>query len=146
MQVNDIDAGSFNMAQQRAQMNKNVEQAEGFAEELSKAQQNTLDDPAYQKKLREACQGFESMFIKMMWKEMRNTVHENPLFGESQGEKIFRDMLDTELADRMSESGGLGLADVMYDQLTLQYQAGKDAEARAKAKLAAMGRKVDLEG
>ena len=100
----------------------------------------------YQKKLKDACKGFESMFIQLMWKEMRKTVPENSLFGESNGEKIFRDMLDTEMSDRMSEAGGLGLADVMYKQLTAQYQARKDMDARAKASLAAKGRQVDLPG
>ena len=71
---------------------------------------------------------------------------ENSLFGESNGEKIFRDMLDTEMSDRMSEAGGLGLADVMYDQLTAQYQARKDMDARARAAWEAKGRKIDLPG
>lgn len=146
--TNNMDTNSI-LARQQAQAwqgSREADKAKSFADELQAAQKNTLDDPAYQKKLKDACKGFESMFIQMMWKEMRKTVPENSLFGESDGEKIFRDMLDTEMSDRMSEAGGLGLADVMYKQLTAQYQAHKDMEARAKASLAARGRQVDLTG
>lgn len=146
--TNNMDTNSI-LARQQAQAwqgSREADKAKSFADELQAAQKNTLDDPAYQKKLKDACKGFESMFIQMMWKEMRKTVPENSLFGEFDGEKIFRDMLDTEMSDRMSEAGGLGLADVMYKQLTAQYQAHKDMEARAKASLAARGRQVDLPG
>lgn len=148
MQIDNISANSI-LARQQAQDlqgNKDVEKARGFADELKAAQKNTLDDPEYQQKLKDACKGFESMFIQLMWKEMRRTVPEDSLFGQSNGEKIFRDMLDTEMVDRMSEAGGFGLADVMYDQLTAQYQARKDMDARARAAWEAKGRKIDLPG
>lgn len=145
MQINSV-SNDLLLAQQRQDATKNVEKAEGFAEELAKAQKNTLDDPAYQKELKEACKGFESMFMQMMWKEMKDTVPENSLFGESNGEKIFRDMLDTEMLDRMSDAGGVGLADLMYDQLTAQYQARKDMAERARASMEAKGQKLDLPG
>lgn len=136
---------SANAMADRSQNKAQVEKAEGFAEELSKAQKNTMADPAYQKKLKEACRGFESMFLQMMWKEMRGTVPENSLFGESQGEKIFRDMLDTEMVDRMSESGGVGLADMMYKQLTAEYQAKQDMAERARASMEAKGQRINIQ-
>lgn len=148
MQIDNMGINSV-LAQQQAQNlngSRDVKKAESFADKLQEAQKNTLDDPEYQAKLKDACKGFESMFIQLMWKEMRKTVPENSLFGESQGEKIFRDMLDTEMADRMSDSGGLGLADVMYQQLTAQYQARKDMDARAKAAWEAKGRHINVPG
>ena len=69
------------------------------------------------KRLREACEGFEAMFLDIMFKEMRNTVPENTLFGESHGEKIWHQMLDTELMQNVAKSGGVGIADMMYDNL-----------------------------
>ncbi len=130
----------------RAQDKAQVEKAEGFAQELSKVQKNTLEDPVYQQKLKDACRGFESMFLQMMWKEMRGTVQEDALFGESQGEKIFKDMLDTEMVDRMSAAGGVGLADMMYKQLTAQYQAKADMAERARASMEAKGQHINLPG
>ena len=75
------------------------------------------------KKLREACEGFEAMFLDIMFKEMRNTVPENTLFGQSQGEKIWHSMLDTELMQNVAKSGGVGIADMMYDNLIDQVAA-----------------------
>ena len=75
------------------------------------------------KRLREACQGFEAMFLDIVFKSMRNTVPENTLFGESNGEKIWRSMLDTELMQNVAKSGGVGIADMMYDNLIDQVTA-----------------------
>ena len=75
------------------------------------------------KRLREACQGFEAMFLDIVFKEMRNTVPENTLFGESQGEKIWHSMLDTELMQNVAKAGGVGIADMMYDNLVGQVTA-----------------------
>ncbi|MBR1552680.1 MAG: rod-binding protein [Schwartzia sp.] len=78
---------------------------------------------AESKKLREACEGFEAMFLDIMFKEMRNTVPENTLFGESQGEKVWHSMLDTELMQNVAKAGGVGIANMMYDNLIDQVTA-----------------------
>ena len=83
------------------------------------------------KELRKACEGFEAMFLNMMYREMRNTVPENTLFGDSNADKILHDMLDTEMVNNMAAAGGVGLADVLYKQLTLEDKARHDMSARA---------------
>ena len=75
------------------------------------------------KRLRDACVGFEAMFLDIMFREMRNTVPENTLFGQSHGEKIWHSMLDTELMQNVAKSGGVGIADMMYDNLIDQVTA-----------------------
>ncbi len=82
-----------------------------------------IDAEAESKRLREACQGFEAMFLDIVFKSMRNTVPENTLFGESNGEKIWHSMLDTELMQNVAKSGGVGIADMMYDNLIDQVTA-----------------------
>ena len=72
------------------------------------------------KELKKACEGFEAMFLNMMYRQMRATVPENSLFGESQGEKIFRDMRDDEMMKQVAAGGGIGIADMMYKQLKPQ--------------------------
>jgi flagellar protein FlgJ len=69
------------------------------------------------KKLKEACKGFETMFLQMMYRSMRATVPESPLFGKSNAMSIFEEMRDNELMKQTAESGGLGLADIIYKQL-----------------------------
>ena len=72
-------------------------------------------------KLREACEGFEAMFLSMMYKQMRATVPETDLFGKkSNAIKIFEDMRDTELMMAASKAGGIGIADMMYKQLSIK--------------------------
>ena len=63
------------------------------------------------------------MFLSMMYKQMRATVPEDKLFGESNGQKMFQDMQDSELMKNVSETGRIGLADMMYRQLSPQVKA-----------------------
>ena len=88
--------------------------------------------------LMDASKEFESFFLYMLLKEMRKTVMETPLFHGGQAEKIFRDMMDEEMAKEMVKTPGqgLGIADVLYQQLSRPLIAGRleseDAEAAAQ--------------
>ena len=70
-----------------------------------------------QDKLLEACNDFESIFVKYMMQQMRETIPENGLFGQSQAEKIYTGMLDDEVSKSVSHGRGLGLAKAMYEQI-----------------------------
>ena len=68
---------------------------------------NTMTEAQKEKKLREACEGFESIFIQKMWQQMRATVpKENPLQGRE--EQFWQGMYDQELSKKMASSGGIG--------------------------------------
>lgn len=86
------------------------------------------------KELKEACKGFEAMFLNMMYREMRATVPENTLFGESNAMKIFEDMRDTELTKKIADIGGIGLGDLIYKQLAPTVLAREEAEANMKTR------------
>ena len=109
-----------------AQMLKDAEHKAAAASQhvVNKAAESKRD-----KELKDACKGFEAMFLSMMYREMRATVPENTLFGESNGQKIFMDMRDSELMKNVAESGGLGLADLMYRQLSPQIKAQEQTAA-----------------
>ncbi len=81
-------------------------------------------------KLKEACKGFEAMFLNMMYREMRNTVPKNELFGNSNADDILRDMLDTQMVDNIADGGGVGLADMLYKQLKFDAKAKADMAQR----------------
>ncbi len=86
-----------------------------------------------EKKLREACEGFESIFIQRMWQQMRATLpQENPLVGRE--EKFWQSMYDQELAKEMASSGGIGLADMMYNQLSKNLAAASKSTADTVSK------------
>lgn len=71
------------------------------------------------KELKKVTEEFESIFLKMMIDSMDKTINRenNPFFG-GKSEEIFRDMLNQERASSMSKSGGIGLAEVLYRQLS----------------------------
>lgn len=73
---------------------------------------NVKSDRAYQE--------MERMFLTVMLKEMRRTVPEEGLFGESPGKKIFEEMLDEVFASKMAESGQFGIAKAIKEQVALQ--------------------------
>ncbi len=84
---------------------------------------DTQEAQAMDRKLRDACEGFEAMLLNIMYKEMRDTVPKDTLFGEDNGMKIWQSMLDTELMQAAAKSGGIGLADLIYQQLAPQVLA-----------------------
>ncbi|MBF0171835.1 MAG: rod-binding protein [Magnetococcales bacterium] len=92
------------------------------------APRQTTLSPRDEQRLRSAAADFESLFIQQMLTSMRKTVPKDEngegLIRESQGEKIFRDMLDGEYANIMSHRGGrgMGLGEMMFQQLVKRYQ------------------------
>lgn len=80
--------------------------------------------PSEEKKLREACEGFESVFIGQMLKEMRKTVQKDGLL-HGKEEDQYVAMFDEELSKTLTKQGGIGLADFMQQQLATR--AGANA-------------------
>ena len=68
-------------------------------------------------RLREASNEFEAIFIQQMLKTMRKTSLESDFIKKSEGEKIFRSMLDEQYAILSAKSGKLGLGEMIYQQL-----------------------------
>jgi peptidoglycan hydrolase FlgJ len=68
--------------------------------------------------LRKVCQDFESIFISQMMQQMRQTVPKDGLFSGGQAEEIYTSMMDSEMAKTISQERGMGLADVLYRQLS----------------------------
>ena len=101
------------------ELQRKADAAESHTGETAPTKNPMTEDAQQQKKLREACEGFEAMFLSMMYKQMRATVPESELFGKkSNAIKIFEDMRDTELMNQAAKSGGIGLADMMMKQLS----------------------------
>ncbi len=69
------------------------------------------------KKLREACEGFESIFLQKMWEQMRKNVKKEGYL-HSKDEEAYQSMFDVELAKKMTSAGGIGLADMLQQQLS----------------------------
>ncbi|NVK57598.1 MAG: flagellar assembly peptidoglycan hydrolase FlgJ [Alteromonadaceae bacterium] len=84
---------------------------------------NKLREAAFSdddKALKEAAQQFEAIFVQMMLKSMRKAQDaladkDSPF--NSEQVKFYRDMHDKQLATDLSSSGGVGLADIIIQQL-----------------------------
>lgn len=87
-------------------------QSKEFARTLQNALQ-TQDE----KKLYASCQELESIFLSKVLESMRATIPDGGLLKKSFAEKTFESMLYDEYAKECSQTGSLGLADIIYKQL-----------------------------
>lgn len=85
-------------------------------------------DPAA---LRETARQFESVFTRMLLQSMRQASQGDALF-DSQQSGFYRDMFDDQLSIELSRGRGLGLAEMMVEQL-LRAGAGMPAQGGAAA-------------
>jgi flagellar protein FlgJ len=69
-----------------------------------------------QQKLRKACTDFEAVFISKLYDQMRATVPKSGLFTSQQSE-MYRSIFDRDFAEKLAGDGGIGLGDMLYEQL-----------------------------
>ncbi len=81
-------------------------------------QKNRIDNEGtkeYNRKLRDACDGFEEIFVHKLLQVMRNTTEKSGFISGGRGEEIFQDMLDENYAKVMTKSKSLGLSDLIFE-------------------------------
>jgi len=66
--------------------------------------------------MQQVCKEFESIFLSQLLTQMRKNLPKSKLFGEGRDEEMYQDMLAVEQAKAWSESGGIGLANLLYQQ------------------------------
>lgn len=60
---------------------------------------------------------YEKQFLREMVKAMRSTVSESELTKPSMAEEIYRGQLDEQYVEAWGDNGGVGLADLIYNEL-----------------------------
>lgn len=86
------------------------------------------DKVQQEKQLREVSQDFEALFLHQLLKQMRATVPKESML-RGQGEEFWQSHFDTEMAGRMAQQGGIGLGDMIFNQLRQsQVQASRGDE------------------
>lgn len=75
--------------------------------------------------LREAAKMYEGYFLNEMVRAMRSTIprDENSPLKQSFAEKIFEGQLDQQYVENWSNKGGIGLADMIHQQISDKYLA-----------------------
>jgi Rod binding domain-containing protein len=111
---------------QLAKMKNSSQEVREYAFKMEAVKKNLTPPADKEKKLRESCEGFEAIFIQKMWEQMRATIPEGGVL-KGREEKFWQGMYDQELAKTMAGAGGIGLADMMYEQLSRSLRiASKD--------------------
>ncbi|OIQ51367.1 Peptidoglycan hydrolase FlgJ [Pseudodesulfovibrio hydrargyri] len=86
-------------------------QMDGLKKNLSGA------DPDKLGKLKKACQNFEAVFIGKLWEQMKESVPKEGYLHSKQ-EDSYMSMFNRDFSEKMAQAGGIGLADMIYDQLS----------------------------
>ncbi len=71
-------------------------------------------------KLKEACKGFESIFLYYLMKNMRESIPQSDLLGGGLGGEYFRGLFDEVVAKAVSKGNGIGLSEMLYRSLSLR--------------------------
>ncbi|MDQ7823764.1 MAG: rod-binding protein [Candidatus Eremiobacteraeota bacterium] len=67
-------------------------------------------------KLKDACQQFESLFLSQILKEMKKSIPKAE--GEEGKDKdMYEDLMYEEISKSMAASGGIGMANILYQQM-----------------------------
>lgn len=97
---------------------KIVEQKPVIPMESPETPPQRVDNP----ELRKVARQFEAVFVEQMIGAMRKTVQPGGLIPESNAERTFKAMLDSENAGRIADAEQLGLSEIIYEHLLLSSQ------------------------
>lgn len=125
------------------QAQSGVEYSKGNYYDLNGLNQLRAADPNDQQALRTAAKQFESIFTQMLLSSMRKAsdVLEADSPFNSQSTKFYRDMQDKQMVSDLADSGGLGLTDLIVEQLSGLNPNFKPASVvRPDAQLNGLGR------
>jgi Rod binding domain-containing protein len=84
--------------------------------------------------VRQAAEGLEAMFLNTMLTAMRGTVQESEYSLENPATKIYRGMLDQEVASQTARNNSVGLADQIVAYLEQRGYNGSQAPIHGRTK------------
>ena len=96
-------------------MNHGIDPAQLLSQ--ATAQVPAKDKGREPEQLKEVAQQFEAIFIQQMYKEMRKTVPDDGLIQRGNADDIYNQLQDLEAAKITAQRGGIGLAELMLEQL-----------------------------
>ncbi|MCB1176328.1 MAG: rod-binding protein [Leptospiraceae bacterium] len=108
--LNELQKNSVNEFSGKVS-SSDIKYPNNIKEEISK-------DP-YRKKLFNASVEFESMFVKIMLNQMKKSINKQGFIHGGYAEEVFEDMLYDEYSKDISKNSSLGLAEQMYQSLSV---------------------------
>lgn len=76
------------------------------------------NNPESAYELEKATKNFEAVLLNMVLKAMWNTIPESGLFEKNNATQIYEGLTQSSLAEEMANNGGMGIAKVLYQQLS----------------------------
>ncbi len=113
-------------------MNTPIQQPQSYTDFQSLAKLRTQARDDSQGALRVVAQQFESLFLGMMVKSMRDASIGDQLF-DSNAQNTYLEMYDKELSLSLSSQGGIGLADTIVRQLSQNLPTGTESPAATQS-------------
>ena len=83
-----------------------------------------------QEAMRKTAEQFEAVFLSQMLDSVFADVNPNALFGGGSSQKIYRSMMNEQIANHMVRAGGVGIASTVYKEL-LKLQEAQGMGGRA---------------
>jgi flagellar protein FlgJ len=101
--------------------------------QAEQAQQYTPQQKQALERLHTAATQLEGVCLDMLFSAMRETVPQQSIFGkQSAGEQTFQTMLDEQRSQQMAQSGSMGIAKVLEEQLKQSVLADASREAKSQ--------------
>jgi peptidoglycan hydrolase FlgJ len=72
--------------------------------------------------LKKATQNFEAIFINMLIQSMWKTIPESGLFEKNSATNIYEGILQSALSEEIAGKGGLGMAEMLYQQISKEQE------------------------
>lgn len=89
-----------------------------YAVEQARAQRATsFGSGMNEAKARKAAEEFEAFFLSQIVEVMTSNIQPDKTFGGGQAETTWRSFLNDQYGQQMAKGRGLGIADMVYDQI-----------------------------
>ncbi len=99
-----------------ARANAESKELQGFKNQLNSLNDRLAGGKNPDAKLRDACKKFEAVFMGKIWQQMRKNVPKSGYL-TNQYEQQYTQMFDKDFSEKLAEGGGIGLGDMLYQQL-----------------------------
>lgn len=106
--------GAMNTA--NAQAKAESKELLGFKRKLTSLNDRLSGGQEQEKSLRDACKKFEAVFMGKIWQQMRKNVPKSGYLS-NRYEQQYTAMFDKDFSEKLAEGGGIGLGNMLYDQL-----------------------------
>ncbi len=116
--TNGLENNFQNLLEREQEMISNQEDTEGTAQSDSEQAVSEQDSKEVDEEILSVSKEFESIFVGMMFKQMRDAIDRSDLLDGGLSQDIFEDMYYDELAEQAAKNESFEIAEAVYKQLS----------------------------